>query len=557
MLKHLHIQNIILVEKAVLSFSVGLNILTGETGSGKSAIMHGLSLAIGERADTGLIRRGCEKGIVEAVFEVEHPLIFSSLAEGGIDHEPGQELIIRREIAISGKGRIFINNQLAQLSFLRKLGLQLVQVVGQHANQSLLSLDYHREVLDLYGNLQPLLALFQQSYDHGKQLRQTLENLIQQEAQRLREIDVCQRELEELEEAQIKEGEDEELFAEYTLLSNSEEVAKKVSEINQALSGERQPILAILNRQKQSLESLLHFDSSLQETVQAFQNAFLELQEISHTLRQYQGHLHFDPDRLYEINERLTLLNRLKRKYGTTVEEILTYQTQTLAKLKRLENADHEIENLQEQLQEAEAKTQQLAQELSHKRQEHARQFEKALTVHLRSLNMSKAEFTVEITQQKRTREGDDRVEFFLCPNVGEHRIPLKEGASGGEISRVLLALQTLLAGKEQTATLIFDEVDANIGGETATIVGDKLREISQQHQVICITHFPQVANQADHHLQISKEEREGRTITVVQELDAVSRQLELARMAGLKMMATKSKKRADVIDYSFESHCG
>jgi DNA repair protein RecN (Recombination protein N) len=557
MLKYLNIQNIILVEQAAIPFSVGLNILTGETGSGKSAIMHGLSLAIGERTDTSLIRRGCEKGIVEAVFETENPIILSLLEEGGIEHEPGQELIIRREIVQSGKGRIFINNQMAQLSFLRKLGLLLVQIVGQHANQSLLSLDYHREVIDLYGNLHSLLQRFQQSYDKEKKIREELEQLIQQESQRLREIDVCQRELEELEEAQIKEGEDDELFAEYTFLSNAEEVSTKVNEINQVLSGERQSLLAVLNRQKQALESLVHFDSSLQETSQAFQNAFLELQEIAHTLRHYQSRVHFDPDRLYEIDARLSLLNRLKRKYGATMEEILNYQVQTKAKLNRLENAENEIEELQQQLRQVEAKTEQIASELTLQRQHYASQFEIALTKHLHSLNMPKAQFNIQVTKQKRTREGDDRIEFFLCPNVGEHQIPLKDGASGGEISRVLLALQALLAGKEKTATLIFDEVDANIGGETATIVGDKLHEISQQHQVICITHFPQVASQADHHLQISKEEKDGRTITIVQELDAFARQRELARMAGLKIPSHPSKKRGEKVDYLLQSHVG
>lgn len=554
MLKHLNIQNIILVEQASIPFNLGLNVLTGETGSGKSAIMHGLSLAIGERTDTSLIRRGCEKGIVEAVFETEHPAILALLNEGGIEYEVGQELIIRREIAQSGKGRIFINHQMAQLSFLRKLGLQLVQIVGQHANQSLLSLDYHREVIDLYSDTHSLLHRFQQSYDYEKKLRDELDLLILQESQRLREIDVCQRELEELEEAQIKAGEDEELFAEYTLLSNAEEVSTKISEIYQTLSGERQPLLAILNRQKQALEALIRFDPSLQDTVQTFQNAFLELQEISHTLRHYQSHLHSDPDRLHEIDTRLSLLNRLKRKYGTTVEEILHYQAQTKVKLKQLENAENEIENLQRQLQEVEKETQTLAKDLTLNRQNHAIKFEKALTEQLHSLNMLKAEFSVQITQQKRTRMGDDRIEFFLCPNVGEHRIPLKEGASGGEISRILLALQTLLVGKEKAVTLIFDEVDANIGGETATIVGVKLKEISQQHQVICITHFPQVASQADHHLQISKEEKEGRTITIIQELDAFSRQRELARMSGLNAHVLQTKKKNEIIDYSLQA---
>lgn len=538
MLKYLHIQNIILVEKAVLSFSAGLNILTGETGSGKSAIMHGLCLAIGERADTGMIRRGCEKGMIEAIFEIENTNIPSLLIEGGIEYEAGQDLMIRREVASSGKGRIFINHQLAQLSFLRKLGQQLVQTVGQHANLRLLSLDYHREVIDLYGDSLPLLNLFQHGYDTEKKLRNSLEQLIQQESQRLREIDVCRREIEELEEAQLKEREDEDLFAEYTVLANGEEISIKMNEIIQTLSGERQPLLAALNRQKQSLDALTRVDPSLQETAQTFQNAFMELQEISHTLQLYQSRFHFDPERLQEINERLTLLNRLKRKYGTSLEEIVAYQQQAQIRLNQLENAESEIEQLQLKLQEAEAKTNQLAQDLTLKRELYAVQFENELTKILCSLNMPKAQFVVRVTKQKRSQEGDDRVEFFLRPNIGEHEIPLKDGASGGEISRVLLALQTLLAGKEQRNTLIFDEIDANIGGETATIIGDRLREISKRHQVICITHFPQVAYQADRHLRISKEEKEGRTVTVVLELDEATRQPELARMAGMKMIS-------------------
>ena len=540
MLKYLNLQNLILVEQANIPFNSGLNVLTGETGSGKSAIMHGLSLAIGERADSSLIRRGCEKGIVEAVFEVRNPALFTLLNEGGIDHEPGQDLIIRREIALSGKGRIFINHQMSQLSFLRKIGLQLVQIVGQHANQTLLSLDYHREVIDLYGDHSPLLRQFQESYHTEKKMKEEIDQLIQQEAQRLREIDVCYRELEELEEAQIKEGEDEELFTEYTLLSNAEEVSNKIKELNQALSGERQPLLGILNRQKQVLDSLLCFDPSLQDTAQSFHNALLELQEISHTLRHYQNRLHFNPDRLHEIDVRLSLLNRLKRKYGSTIEEILHYQKQTKKRLQRLENAEQEIEQRQLQLQQIEVQTHHLAHELTQKRQQRATQFEMALMAQLRSLNMPKAEFNVQITPQKRTREGDEHIEFFLRPNLGEHQIALKERASGGEISRVLLALQTLLAGKEKIATLIFDEVDANIGGETAAIVGEKLREMSQQHQVICITHFPQTASHATHHLQISKEEKEGRTITIVKELDRLSRKRELARMAGVKKKEVK-----------------
>lgn len=535
MLKTLRIQNIILAEYAAIPFAAGLNILTGETGSGKSALMHALSLAIGERADSSRIRRGSDKGVVEAVFEVVDPAILSFLQEAGIDHEAGQDLIIRREVSQSGKGRIFINQQAAQATFLRKLGSALVQLVGQHANQTLLSLEYHRFALDLYGGNQSLLLLFQQNFDLEKKLKCELEILKTQESKRLQEIGKCQSELKELEEAQLKEGEEEELFSEYTLLVNAEEVASSINEINQAFSGERSPLLATLNRQAQVLHSLVRFDSSLQNTLDVFQNASIELQEIAHTLKHYQSRLHFDPKRVEEIDRRLSSLNRLKRKYGSTLEEIFNYQSQTKAALNRLENAENEIEELELQIKDAEKRTHELAAELTRKRTLDALQFEASLTSQIQSLNMAKAAFSVRLTKQLRTFDGDERIEFFLRPNVGEHEVSLKDGVSGGEISRVLLAIQALLAGKEKKGTIIFDEVDANVGGETATIVADKLREIAKSHQVICITHFPQVASQADCHLQISKEEKEGRTIAIVQELDLDGRKIELTRMAGIR----------------------
>ncbi len=535
MLKYLRIQNVILVEDASISFNRGLNILSGETGSGKSAIMHGLSLAIGERTDSTIIRKGAEKGVVEAVFDLDQQDLIALLKEGGIDHENGQDLIIRRELSISGKSRIFINNQAAQLSFLRKMGQHLAQIVSQHANQSLYSIDYHRQTVDLFGDQLPLLHRFQQSYQQENLLRNQLEDLVKQESQRLREIDICRCELEELEEAQIKEGEDEELFAEYTFLIHAEELSEQINEINQSLSGERQPLIVALSRHKQQLDALVKFDAQLKESAQTFQSALAELQEVAYTLRNYQSRMHYDANRLSEVNERLTQLNKLKRKYGSSVEEMLAYLENSKKRLAQLENADFEIEQLKQKMAEATNLTDQLAAELTEKRQMSAEKLQDELTLQLHALNMSKAKLEVQWTKQKRTLDGDDRIEFFLHPNVGEHRIALKDGASGGEISRVLLALRTLLAFKERPSSLIFDEVDANIGGETAAIIGEKLREISQQHQVICITHFPQVAHCAHYHLQISKEERNGRTVTLIKELNTESRQKELARMAGKK----------------------
>lgn len=534
MLKQLRLQNIILVENADISFGAGLNILTGETGAGKSAVMNGLGLAVGDRSDAGMIRRGCDKGVVEAAFDIEsHPILSLLLTESGIDHDPGQDLLIRREISQQGKNKVYINNQLAQVSLLRKLGQHLAHMVTQHANQELFTLEYHREALDTYYDLQTQTAEFRTCYNREQAVRSELEMLIKQEAQRLREIDICQSELEELAEANLKEGEDEELFAEYTLLVNSKELTEHLDTLLQSMSGERHSILSALNRNKSILDALSKIDSRFKDISQSFDNAYLELQEVTHTLNRYQGSMQSDPHRLEELNERLTLINKIKRKYGTSFEVIQQHQVETQNKLNQLQNADIRIEELKDELERLEKCSNQLAHQLTQQRHAGAKKLSQALTLQLHALNMPKAQFFVRLMPQNRTSSGDDKVEFFLQANAGENEIPLREAASGGEVSRVLLALRALLAGKEKIPTLIFDEVDANIGGETASIVGEKLREVAQQHQVICVTHFPQVASRADHHLQIRKQDKEGRTVTEVQRLDAQSQQKELERMLG------------------------
>lgn len=534
MLKFLSLQNIILIESAEISFTPELNVITGETGAGKSAIMDGLNLVLGERTDVTVIRKGAEKGIIEAVFDIENqPFLMNFLQENGIDQEQGQDLIIRREISASGKGRILINHQNVQLSLLRQLRVHLVHIVGQHEAQTLFSLDHHRKILDLYGDLQESLKTYQECYQHENSLREELDTLIRNESQRLRESETYQRELEELGEANLQEGEEEELYQEYGRLTNSKELSEKTSEVIQALSGDRQAVLTILNRQKGYLEAIARLDPSMTEPIETVQNVILELYELSNCLQKYRNQIEGNPERLSYISDRLNLIHRLKRKYGSSISEIQAYLKEIKQKAKLLQQADTRIEQLQIELVKAEEKTHQAAANLSKMRKKRAMELQEALTFQIRSLNMSKASLFVEVSPQKRGITGEDKVEFFFIPNVGEHRIALKEGASGGELSRILLAIQTLLAGKERSPTLIFDEVDANIGGETATIIGEKLKEISRRHQVICITHFPQVAKQADHHLHIFKQEKENRTVSFVRSLDEISRQAELERMWG------------------------
>lgn len=533
MLKELHIHNIILIEEAHISFGSGLNILSGETGSGKSAIMQSIGLCLGDRAEVQLIRKGCDKGFVEAVFEDFSLEILQALRDGGIEVEQESPLVIKREITQSNKNRIFINHQAASLSFLKHIGALLVKVIGQGQSHTLYTLETHRSFVDVFADLTSLITQFQVSFDRENQLRKEHQNLIDADTSRLREIDIYLRELQELEEAQIKEGEEEELFREFSLLSHSEEISRKLDSIHEALCHENHSILSSLRMQKPALESISSFDPRLGEVLETYHSAYMDLQEVAHSLNNYRSHLYFDETRLKEIDARLALIDKLKRKFGPTTEEVIRYQAEIREKLKKLENREIEIETLAAALQSQIAESDHLAKQLSDSRKQAACRFSKAITSHLKELNMPRAEFSIELALQKRTREGDDHIEFFLSPNTGERCVPLREGVSGGEISRVLIALQVLLAGKENQSTLIFDEVDASIGGETATLIGRKLKEISLKHQVICITHFPQVALHADCHFQISKQEHEGRTLTQVTYLNAQTRRQELNRMAG------------------------
>lgn len=533
-LKRLYIQNIVLIDQAVIPFERGFNVLSGETGSGKSALISGLHFIAGERADTQMIRRGAEKGSVEAHFEIEQLAhLHILLDEAGIEHEEGTELILKRELLSSGKSRAFVNNQGVQLALLKQLGEHLIEMVGQHANQRLLNLDQHRILLDLYAGLEEDVAAFAKQFAEENELRKQLETLLGSEAHRLRELEVCRMELEELDQAALKEGEDEELFQEYTLLVNAEERTAKTHEIHTALNQERGGILGVLKKQRSSFEQLAKMDAALEESRATFEAVLVELQEVGWTLDRYIGQIEHNPERLTSVDERLGLINKLKRKYGNTFVEIEAYRKKRKAQLIELEGADDQIEVLRAALQKKELMNQIAAVALTQARQKAALPFAAAVMQELASLNMAKAEFHIEITPQKRTRTGDDRIEFYLAPNVGERRMPVREAASGGELSRLMLALQTLLAGKTQIPTLVFDEIDANIGGATATIIGAKMSHISKNHQILCVTHFPQVAKEAHHHLQISKREIDGRTVTQVIVLNPTLRAQELARMQG------------------------
>lgn len=534
MLKQLSVNHVILVETTKIDFCPTLNVLTGETGSGKSAVIAALQLILGERASIDVIRQGHSQAVVEALFDIDAiPSVLAILEEGGIQHDIGEDLIIRREVQASGKSRAFINHQMAQLSLLQKVGKALVDSVGQHANQRLQSIDYHRQTLDIFGGLEEEAAAFKKALTVEESVREQLEACVGSEATRLREIERCQNEIEEISSAYLKEGEEDELFAEYTLLVNSEELSSIVQALTEVLSGEDRAVMEMLRKSVPLCERLVALNPGMGEVPQCIKTVLLELQELHRTLHHYAGKIDFNPHRLEEINSRLSLINLLKRKYGKNVADIQAYLAQSRATLHQLENIDVKIEGLQKELAQASERTITLARALTQARTGAAREFEEGIIGFLHKLNMPAATFSVQVSPQKRSHSGDDKIEFYLAPNVGEKAIPLKSCASGGELSRVMLSIKAMLAGKECIPILIFDEIDANIGGETAAVIGETLAEISRKHQVICITHFPQVARQAAQHIKIAKQEMGGRTVTVASLLDIADREEELTRMLG------------------------
>ena len=334
MLKELRIHNLILISSATIHFGDGFNVISGETGAGKSAVMKALYLLAGEKADASIVRHGSDKAIIEGLFDIDKaPGVASLLEQFNIDHDDGEELIIRREISQTGKGRCLINNQSTQLTLLRKIGSLLLEMVGQHANQKLLLVEQHRHIVDLYGDHQKEATSFARNWEKETKLSKELDNLIKSEAQRLREIEVCRLELEELHGAHLKEGEEEDLFAEYSRLANADEIASHVREITEALSGERASIISQLKRLATNVDSLVKLDPALDDSAQLYKSALMELQEVAYSMEKFEGRIEHNPERLTTINDRLTVINKLKRKYGETIAAVQSYKDATTQKL--------------------------------------------------------------------------------------------------------------------------------------------------------------------------------------------------------------------------------
>jgi DNA repair protein RecN (Recombination protein N) len=526
MLTYLKIHNLILIEACEIEFHRGLNILSGETGAGKTALLEAISLVIGERADSSSIRHGMEKASVEAAFDlVDSPRVLQLLEESGIEQHPEELLILRREIARQGRSRAFINCQMVPLPLLQKVGALLIDRVGQHSHQELRTSEAQRLLLDLFAGLNEKVRLFSLSWEKEKELQAKLTRLREETNRKERALEIFQQEKQELEEAHLQKGEEEKLFEEHHRMASIQEITEKTLLVQEIIH----TLPATLSKAKQLSDQIAGIDPTFQECTTLLQESLLNLKEAAHFLDPYLSRLEYNPNRFAFLEERLKLLDRLKRKYGNP----LTYLEELKEQCARLENLDTTIETTEAALKAAVEETSCLARQLTEKRQESAKILQTALTQALHTLNMPHAEFQIALSSQPRTLSGEDAIQFLLNANPGEKPIAVKENASGGELSRLLFAIKTTFAEKNNTPTLIFDEIDANVGGKTATLIGEKLHELGRHRQLLCITHFAQVASHADHHLAVHKEESEGRTFARITSLDAEGRQTELQRMLG------------------------
>jgi len=543
-LRELRVENYAVIDNVAVEFGPGLNLLTGETGAGKSILIDALALLLGEKASSDAVRHGAERATVSAVYECEEQAVAGVLEQNGIDGGDG-ELILRRDIAAGGKGRVFVNNQPATVGVLKLLAPHLAVVHAQ--NQTILMFDPPERLalLDAAAGIhrEPVA----QRYARWRELQRRIADLEQGEQEKLRLADLWRFQLKEIDETDPAEGEDARLEAEKRVLANAERVHAAAMGAFDSLYEVEQSALERMRSASRQVEELARFDSSFQEAVAQLDSARITVEEVAATLRDFANGMDASPERLAEVEQRLATLDRLRRKYGSSLAEVLVYRAEIAGKLNELENKDELLAALRKELAVAAGAYLEEARSLSKRRQEMARKLEKKVEGEINDLAM-KARFRIGLSGSEEEADwgpaGFDQVAYRIATNPGEPMGPIEEIASGGELSRVMLALKASVeatgsrrgsAGAERA--LVFDEIDTGIGGRAADAVGKKLKELARSKQVLCITHLPQIASFADHHFLIEKLEGGGRTRTTVRRLDSEERRGEIARMlSGAKV---------------------
>jgi len=569
-LVELRLENYAVVDNLVVEFAPGLNLLTGETGAGKSILIDALALLLGDKASTEVIRTGAERAVVAAVFEaegaVEKPLA-QVLEANGLDQSDDGSLILRREIAAGGKGRVFVNNQPATVAVLRQLAPYLATIHAQ--NESILSFDgpARLELLDAFAGspLEPVETTFAA----WKKIRIHIDELERGEQDRLRLVDLWTFQKREIDEGRVESGEDERLETEKRVLANAEKIYNAAMNAFDLLYEGNSSTASSLRAAHKQIEELARYEPKFQEALAALENARISVEDVGATVRDYAGGIQASPEHLAKVEDRLALLDRLKRKYGPSLEEVIRFGADVSQKLSEVENKDGILRQLQRELAHAAEQYLRAARALAKKRAEAARKLEKLVEAEINDLAM-KVMFRVEISSSEAegnwSATGIDQVVYMISTNPGEPLRRLEHIASGGELSRVMLALKAgVESGVDPTLsqktrkgwgnrvpaqrTMVFDEIDAGIGGRAAEAVGKKLKSLARSNQVLCVTHLPQIATFADHHYVIEKRESGGRTRTSIREVEGEERTEEVARMlSGAKLTGTSRKHAEQMI---------
>jgi len=544
MLRELHIKNLAIIEQLHVEFQPGLNILTGETGAGKSIIIDAVNLILGGRASSDLIRAGADEASVEALFDLSgRPDLVARLADQGVECEG--ELLVRRVVSRGGKNRVFIGGGLGTTSMLSELSRALINISGQHESQTLMKSDRHLVLLDGFAGLLPQRAAYAALFDEYCAVKGKLDELAHGEREAARRLDLLAFQSEEIGAAKLSPTEEEELEGERKLLSSSERLLNVTNQAFDALYGGDGALLGALSRIRQGVAEACAIDPKLSVAQEALDGALAQLEDASLTLRDYAANLESDPERLAQVDDRLDLIHRLKKKYGDTVPQILSYKEEIDRELEELSNREESRGNLESRLAELGARLADEGERLGAARRAAAGTLKSGMERELSELAMPHAVFDTAFEACPEPRAyGLERAEFLFSPNPGEPPKPLARTASGGELSRVLLALKQLHPESE-VPTLIFDEVDTGMGGATSALVGDKLKKVAASQQVLAITHLPQVAARADQHLRVEKVVREGRTTTAVTQLLGEARVSEVARMLGAARVTEKTREHA------------
>ena len=544
MLSLLHIENIAVIECADISFDAGFNVLTGETGAGKSIVIDAISAILGERAYRDMIRTGADKASVRGVFTDVPNLPW--FAENDVPYD--EEVVVHREIYLDGKNVCRVNGTLVSVSILRKLGIQLINIHGQHDSASLFDENNHLVFLDAFGNNEEIRNVYAERFEAYSKLKKEIARMTMDEGEKLRRMETLRFQIDEISKANLQAGEDTQLEQRRKLLQNAEKLSDGVYAAVACLYGdeEQDGAASLLSEAERELSRLLRYTDSFAEIHARVSDLMYQVQDVAEELRDAKDDLNYSADELEQIESRLDIIHRLRRKYGATCEEILEYLASAKKELDEIAFADDTLALLQKKCDKAELELKESALRLRESRKAASVLLTERILSELAQLDMPKVQFACQFAEIEPCVTGADSVAFYMSANVGEALKPLNKVASGGELARIMLAMKNVLAEQEQVATLIFDEVDTGVSGRAAQKVAEKLRSVAKMKQVLCVTHLPQLAALATTHLFIDKQERAGRTYTIVTPLDLEGRKRELARIIGGANITENTLKSAE-----------